>query len=366
VILIVSDPLDGHVRLVTQRLQEKGGAVARIDLGEFPAESTLSCSVENGRPAGFRARRPRGDLDLTAVKTVWFRRLSDVRPDERLEGQDREFVAKETNAHLMSLGIALRERFCVNPIDRALATDRGNGKVSQLEIARSLGLSVPRTLATNDPEHAREFVLSCKGGAIYKPFLAPTRSRSLGPDTKKKAWSTVFTTKIDEAALAKLDGVRLAPCIFQEYVPKAVELRVTVIGSKVFATEIHSQVSEKSAVDFRAHYDLGNTPYFAHELPRPIEEKILAVNRELGLVFGAHDLIKTPDGEYVFLEVNQQGQFLWLEEQTGQPLLDNFCELLLQARPDFRCDAPRHEPGLPQAPELEARDKHLEAIDEDY
>jgi hypothetical protein len=126
-----------------------------------------------------------------------------------------------------------------------------------------------------------------------------------------------------------------------------------VIGSRVFATEIHSQVHAESSVDFRARYGLGEVPYAAHELPRRVAEKILAVNADLGLVFGAYDLILTPEDRYVFLEVNQQGQFLWLEEQTGQPLLENFCELLIQARPDYRCSARTHEPGLPALPPLD-------------
>jgi len=126
-----------------------------------------------------------------------------------------------------------------------------------------------------------------------------------------------------------------------------------VIGNKVFATEIHSQVNERSSVDFRAHYDLGRTPYCVHELPAAIVEKLLLVHRDLGLIYGAYDLIVRPDGSYVFLEVNQQGQFLWLESQTGQPLLENFCQLLLQGRPDFKCDAGIHEPGIPPMPPLD-------------
>ena len=109
---------------------------------------------------------------------------------------------------------------------RRIATDRGHGKVSQLELARRIGLEVPRSLATNDPEAAREFLATCPQGAIYKPFRSPTRSVELDDGTKQ--WCIVFTTKLDEQAVAKLDGVRHAPCIFQEYVPKKLELRIEV------------------------------------------------------------------------------------------------------------------------------------------
>src|SRR5438270_516853 len=85
------------------------------------------------------------------------------------------------------------------------------------------------------------------------------RSRSRDLEDGRKQWCVIFTTKVAEQALAKLDGVRHAACIFQEYVPKKVELRVTVIGDKVFACEIHSQVHDASAVDFRRHYALEST-----------------------------------------------------------------------------------------------------------
>lgn len=351
-ILILSDPIDVHVRLVEQRLREKGAKVARFDLGEVPRQAGVSAWVADGEPVRVGARRERGDLDLSAVEAVWFRRVGHgVKPDPRMSEEDRDWAKRESTAFLYSLAVTLADRFCVNPIVNALATDWGNGKVSQLEVARRHGLSIPRTLISNDPDEAREFARSCAAGAIYKPFLAPTRSED-APDGSKR-WQSIFTTKLTEAHLSKLDGVRFAPCIFQELIPKKLELRVTVMGDKVFATEIHSQVHEKSSVDFRAHYNLGQTPYATHELPPRVKEQLLAIQRDLGLVFGAYDLILTPDGRYVFLEVNQQGQFLWLEEQTGQPLLENFCELLIQRKPDFRCDAPVHAPGLPPVPELD-------------
>ena len=55
----------------------------------------------------------------------------------------------------------------------------------------------------------------------------------------------------------------------------------------------------------------------------------------MGLVFGCFDLVVTPEDEYVFLEVNQMGQFLFVERFCGLPLLDAFSEFLLQADADF-------------------------------
>ncbi|HZU95145.1 MAG TPA: hypothetical protein VFF73_00445, partial [Planctomycetota bacterium] len=115
-ILIISDPIDGHTRLVEQRLREKGARVARFDVGEVPMEAALSAWLENGRETRIAAKRERGDLDLGEVETVWFRRRHEPKPDPSLEPEDKEFVKQEATAFLYGLADTLRDRFCVNPI----------------------------------------------------------------------------------------------------------------------------------------------------------------------------------------------------------------------------------------------------------
>jgi hypothetical protein len=346
VILIIAGPGDAHSEIVARRLREKGAACSIFDLREVPAASVTSAWVDGSRPLRARLRRDSGEpreLDLGAVETVWFRRPALPLASPTLEPEDREFAQEESLALLLGLATALRGRFWVNPVVAALATDRGLGKLGQLDLAREHGLAIPRTLATNDPDAAREFVRSCPEGAIYKPFKTPTRTHEAG---ERREVQAVFTNRVDASALEDVDQVRHAPCIFQELVPKSVELRVVVLGSKVFACEIHSQEDERSRVDFRR--DAAAARHLPHELPEAIAKKLVALNHALGLVFGAVDLILTPAGEYVFLENNQQGQFLWLEELAGLPLLESFCEMLIQASPDFACDARNHAPGLPR------------------
>ena len=54
-------------------------------------------------------------------------------------------------------------------------------------------------------------------------------------------------------------------------------------------------------------------------------------------MFGCIDFIVTPEGEYVFLEVNQMGQFLWVELANPEfPLLQAFAEFLVSQDPEFR------------------------------
>lgn len=114
----------------------------------------------------------------------------------------------------------------------------------------------------------------------------------------------------------------------QEYISKRVELRVTVVGSRVFAAEIHSQVNSSTKHDWR-RYDLDRTPHMRHPLPPSVEACCVQLVQTLRLNFGAIDMIVTPSGEYVFLEINGNGQWGWIEDLTGLPIADAIVELLV-------------------------------------
>ena len=55
---------------------------------------------------------------------------------------------------------------------------------------------------------------------------------------------------------------------------------------------------------------------------------IETVLRAAGLRYGAVDLRRTPAGDHVFLEINPAGQWLFVEEKTGQPMTEAMARLL--------------------------------------
>ena len=67
-------------------------------------------------------------------------------------------------------------------------------------------------------------------------------------------------------------------------------------------------------------------------LPNIITKHILTLMKTWKLKFAAIDMIVTPSGEYVFLEVNPNGQWGWIETLTGMPITDSLVELLLNPR----------------------------------
>lgn len=245
-------------------------------------------------------------------------------PAPELGEVDRDFVSQESMHVLNSLWRLLRRAFWVN---HYISDLNARFKPYQLEVAQQFGFSIPRTLITNRPDDVLPFVQGCSGQVIYKSFSNHGRiedGRGFG----------IFTSCIDRDRLIEhLEQVKFAPCTFQEYVPKRIELRITVFGKKVFAAEIDSQSQEFSRIDWRRTPLQGQNCYAVPQrpfvLPLEFEQQILSFMEHLGLVFGCLDFIVTPQGEFVFLEINPNGQWYWIEEVTGMPLLESFTDMLI-------------------------------------
>ncbi|HEX8894260.1 MAG TPA: hypothetical protein VF783_13095 [Terriglobales bacterium] len=75
-----------------------------------------------------------------------------------------------------------------------------------------------------------------------------------------------------------------------------------------------------------------HTRFEKHVLPSGVENRLLLLMRRMGLEYGAIDLRLTPEGKYVFLEINPAGQFLWIEEATGQKISDAIAAHLITGR----------------------------------
>jgi glutathione synthase/RimK-type ligase-like ATP-grasp enzyme len=203
-------------------------------------------------------------------------------------------------------------------------------KLGQLKYAVDIGFDVPKTLLTTNAEDAHAFYEACNGNVIYKvlsePSLASFRdSSAYSQESEYEQENTKLpyveyyetkTTPIQKKHLSMLKSVELLPCLFQEYIPKKLELRVTIIGDDIFVGEIHSQAHKRTKIDWR-YYDV-NIPYRKGNLPITVAERCFALVRKYGLNFSTMDLILTPDDRFVFLENNPNGQFLFVEQKIPE------------------------------------------------
>jgi glutathione synthase/RimK-type ligase-like ATP-grasp enzyme len=317
-ILVITQPGDTHADLVRDKLRDRGRTVVYFDHAEFPKEAEISVAYSKGQCR--RTIRTRTQtIHLNEVTAAWHRRPRPPRFDEHITDEpSRAYVLAESKEFLLDLWSSLECLRVPGPIAVYRAAER---KASQLVLAGELGFELPPTLFTNSPTELLEFYRAHDGNIISKLPSAIFHKEIFGRDF------TRFTEVIPRRDVGYASSVRYSPMIFQAYVEKKLELRVTVVGDQIFTAEIHSQSTNHTIYDWRK-YDHGSTPYKKHQLPIELEEKCRALVKKLGLCYGTLDFVLTPEGRYVFLEINPNGQFLWIEQNTGMPISDAICDLL--------------------------------------
>ncbi|MGH9477323.1 MAG: helix-turn-helix domain-containing protein [Terriglobales bacterium] len=320
VVLALADRRDATASAVVAALAARKIHVVRLSASECRGRLGGAIDFSEGGMAA-RLKGAGGSVDLNSVCTVWNWRPNGARA---APGAGGEFAASEAKAFLLGLFELLRAARWVSPYCAQSAAER---KPYQLRVAQECGLRVPKTLITNDPRACLKFFDECGGAMIYKPLSF--YRREVGPGRM----DAIYTNRVQRADLIRRrDQVRAAPCIFQEFIPKRAELRVTVMGDQVFTVEIDARASPAGRVDWR-HYDMAKTKWCRCELPPAVADSVHRLMRRLGLAFGCLDLVVSPSGEVTFLEINPAGQWLWLEPLTGLPLLDAFANFLASPAP---------------------------------
>jgi len=312
-LLIVTNQFDPHADHVISQLRRRGIDFFRLNTEEYPQGCVLSLSFP---ASSYIISLKTRQLDCSSVAAVWYRKPDpfDLHPEVQ-DLHHQRFAAQQCQAAMSGLWQVLDT---VSWINHPSALAKAERKVLQLHLARRLGFLLPRTIITNDPGEARNFLRNLGSG---RNGIAKTLGYAAG--------YSVMTTVVSPDDDRALDAIKYAPVILQEYVPKKVEIRVHVIGKKVLAAEIHSQRSEKTAIDWR-NYDFDNVPHWPHPLPSKLEVLCVELVRSLGLEFGVIDLILTPNDDYVFLELNPNGQWLWIETLVGLPIAETLVDLMEQ------------------------------------
>ena len=179
---------------------------------------------------------------LDEIKSVWNSNALKIQLNQELIDDSREFVQNEWHEGISSLWNSIDGVWVNDPESILLYGNR----LKQLQLAHELGLRIPETLITNNPDEFTDFY-----SEHQKNIIAKTLNSSVGlPEGKM-----IFTTKIKDLDIQRKDEIRNAPSMFQEYVPKKTEFRTTIIGNVIHSVEIHSQKSTKTKHDWRNYDD---------------------------------------------------------------------------------------------------------------
>lgn len=318
-ILILTQPLDPHADLVVEKLRERGADFIRFHPQEFPANAAISLSLSPTGQTRYTLWVDKRTIDLDSAKAVWYRRPRLPVPHEEITDKlTYAATVEECETFVQDVWNSLDCFWIPAPV---AVFKREQFKASQLKVALALGFELPPTLFTNNPADFLEFYRQHNGQIVSKRVGFAFFSTSGTPFVR-------YTEVVSKRDVGYAHSVRYCPIIFQAYVPKRLELRITVVGQEVFAAEIHSQESNHTRHDWR-RYDDNQTRYLPHALPADVAQRCVQLVEKLGLCYGAIDMILTPDGRYIFIEINPNGQYLWIELATGLPISDAICDLLI-------------------------------------
>ncbi len=319
-VLISTFVYDYTALAVAQALEHIGCDVQRWFMPDYPMRQALSFSIAPDRALCINARGAEIDRNLDEFDVVWFRRFSKPYINEDVLHPDDVAMTK-AETELFIEGIAPLVGANTRQINPVYNAERADNKLFQLALAQEAGLIVPETLFSNDPARIREFISRHKEcGVVHKQF----RSHCWKENGKRYGNYTATVTLEQLPADAYL---QMVPGIFQPRIKKAKEIRAVFFGSYCIAAAIDHRPHDHGD-DWRSQDRQDWRPF---ALPEHIVNRIRCYMKSLGIVFGSADLILTPEGDYVFLEINEQGQFLWLEQSAPElPVLDAFCRFVVE------------------------------------
>lgn len=255
---------------------------------------------------------------LSEVKSVWYRRGEF----SLAENESSEDFSLHILAYAQTVISGSHYFSAANTIGKF--SDNTKNKINNIIAARHHGLKVPHSLFTNTLK------------AIEKIDSHHVITKGLANDTIKLIFNdneecclNLINSVFPKDSLNKKDNSSVTiPSFFQEYIEKKYELRIFYLKGEFFCMAIFSQQNEKTRLDFR-NYDMEkpnrNVPF---NLPKEIEYKLDKLMQAIDMDCGSIDMIYTPTGEYVFLEVNPVGQYQWVERYCNYPLSKRIAEIL--------------------------------------
>lgn len=299
-ILILGNASDAHAAHLEQTLKQASIPVFYWDTHLFPTQ--LQISWQPDMQQGYLTLPGTQRLELQAIQSVFWRSFSGVFVPSFNDPAQHQIALRDAMSTLRSFMQACPTHW----VNSWQAYEFHQTKPLQLAKAKQLGVKIPATLISNDPEQVMAFACSYEK-VIFKPVFGGAH--------------TQFVTPVHLEPERLQIALRLAPATIQEYIP-GTNIRSYVIGNAIYAAEIRS-----TALDFREDSDAQLLPI---TLSNSIQQQCLAIAKAFSLEWTAIDWRVTPDGDYVFLEANPSPMFLHFERQTGFPITQQLVKLLVK------------------------------------
>lgn len=298
-VLILTSELDFAADLICLELGRLGSSYLRLNresLSELrlvldPLAPRLRCIFEG-----------REWVVDGSLRSVWWRvGTFDRSSADRSMDVVTQLQRSQWGAFLRSMMVFDSARWMNHPA----ATYSAETKALQLRVAQALGFDVPETAMGND-----------HGVLAGRPAGSRVALKSIDTLLLREGDEQIFayTTLVEPERIA-VEDLHLAPVTIQASLDPKLDLRVTVVGDRLWCAEVRGG-GEPIAGDWRLT-PKSDLTYPAHDLPSHIADRCLALVSRLRLHFGAIDLALC-DGRYHFIEINPTGEWGWLEAPDRQ------------------------------------------------
>lgn len=320
-VLIITNTKDITCDYIISKLKQNKTEFYRLNTNLIGKSVYLNFNIVNDNYTIYDSKL-NTTLDVKSFSAVYYRRPELPPSDESLTNDEKIYINNEIIYTLEGLYNVLENARWISPLS---AIRKAENKIFQLRLAQKIGFTIPQSIISNTSEEINKFKSYWR-----ECIIKPVKSGLIHYPTGEKVF---FTSLYTEENIT--DSMLAAPIFLQTLIHKEVDLRVTVVGKKVFAAAIHSQENGDSAVDWRKGESIPRHTQF--KLPSNIAKKCVELVSRLNLKFGAIDLVKDIKGNYIFLEINPNGQWAWIENQIGYNISGEIVNLLTENEKPAMC-----------------------------
>ncbi|WP_411679671.1 MvdC/MvdD family ATP grasp protein [Clostridium thailandense] len=317
-ILILTNKEDVTVDFVVRELQRRKISYYRLNTEDIPDKISVNFDLNNNM---FELNDKVKDININLLNfdSVYYRRplLNELNYIEKINLQEVNYLRSELGFILEGIYKILRNKYWLNNVYNIREAEN---KIYQLQVAQEIGFKIPMSVISNQNEEVNKVIEDCNNDCIIKPIKS-------GNMKDKNCPKAVFTTKLDKSKFNNINQIESFPLFIQNNIHKQFDLRITVIGEYVFAAQIHSQNNRDSEIDWRRGRKI--LEHKNHELPVKIRKMCIELTQKMNLNYSAIDMVLDKDGNYVFLEINPNGQWAWIEKRLGFPLSEKIVDLLI-------------------------------------
>lgn len=318
-LLIISGKEDPSTDYFILRLRERSIPYFRFNTEDYCNGYGVEIAINNSKASFVIHLNNSKTIYSSDISGVYFHHPKVPKHESYIDPTNLEFIQREKVEVLRSLWRMIPSNLWLNHPRNIL---NSSNKIDQLITASKFGLNIPNTLITTSKSNIVDFIAheySVIAKAIKHGFVENENRVIVAP-----------TQKITEEYLENIDAYSRVPMIIQNEIDKIVDVRVVIVGNTFFPAAIYSQEQTETMVDWRVGdiHDI-KVNHEKHELPQDVMDKLLILLNHYELRYASIDMVLNKRAEYVFLELNPDGQWAWIEQLLNYPIRDTMIQYYL-------------------------------------